>query len=108
MDDLDFVLKVLKEYAPIDGKRTKAKKRTTGNLKFYSILPNYNNGTISIGPVASPAMRYAAFTNLPWKNPRYRGAKNPNEQWIEMAIEEAEKRLNKKLNLQVYYEEHER
>jgi hypothetical protein len=25
-----------------------------------------------------------------------------------MAIEEAEKRLNKKLNLQVYYEEHER
>jgi hypothetical protein len=108
MDDLDFVLKVIKEYAPIDGMRTKAKKRTTGNLKFYSILPNYNNGTISIGPVASPAMRYSAFTNLPWKDARYKGAKNPNERWVQKAIKEAERRLGKELNLKVYYEEHER
>lgn len=105
MDDIDFVVGVLKEFAPIHGMRTVAKRRTTGNLKRNSIFRIVGTDEISIAGLNTPAMRYGALTNLAWIDPRYKGARNPNEGWVQDAIFEAEKRLGKKLYLRIKYEE---
>ena len=103
MDDIDVLLEVLKEYAPIHGMRTIAKKRTTGNLKRNSIFRIGDE--ISIGGLNTPAMRYAALTNLKWVHERWHGRQNPNEGWVEMAITETERRLGRRINVRVLYEE---
>ena len=103
MDDIDVLLEVLREYAPIHGMRTVRKKRTTGNLKRNSI--HRIDDEISIGGLNTPAMRYAALTNLKWIHERWNGKPNPNEGWVEMAVEETERRLGHKLHVTIIYEE---
>lgn len=105
MDDIDFVVEVLKEYAPIHGMRTVRKKRTTGNLKRNSIFRIMGTNEITIGGLNTPAMRYAALTNLKWVALRWKGKQNPNEGWVEDAIKEAERRLGKRLYMRIVYEE---
>lgn len=106
MSDIDVLLEVLKQFAPIDAFRTSRahlpliKRRTTGNLKFNSIIKFSDE--IRIGSLNTPAMRYAAITNKKWKR-----GNNPNENWVRDAVLEAERRLGRSLNIVIQYEDHE-
>lgn len=57
--------------------------KDTGNLAINAIRCVYEDGLwqVVIGGELAP---YAIYTNEPWIN---RGGKNPNEGWIERAIE---------------------
>ena len=56
----------------------------TGNLN-NSISVNIEDGRafIKIGGELAP---YAVYTNERWVAPRWKGAKNPNEKWIDNAV----------------------
>lgn len=59
----------------------------TGNLREDSILiirQNRNRYDIVIWGDMAP---YAVFTNEKWISPRWKGKKNPNEKWIDMAAQ---------------------
>lgn len=57
--------------------------KDTGNLSINAIRTVYENGTwqVVIGGEVAP---YAIYTNEEWIN---RGTENPNEHWIEKAVE---------------------
>lgn len=60
----------------------------TGNLRVNAIkFRPINNSKVQIyiDDVIAP---YVYYTNEPWEDPRWKGTKNPNEGWIEKAIEE--------------------
>lgn len=59
----------------------------TGNLAMNSIRIDQNRGCVIIG--GEDIAPYAPFTNEPWVSPQWHGAKNPNEGWIQRAIQEA-------------------
>lgn len=67
---LEFACKI---YAP----------KKTGNLSINAIRSVYENGVwqVVIGGEVAP---YAIFTNEEWVT---RGTKNPNEHWVQKAIE---------------------
>ena len=70
---------VLKARAPYD----------TGNLAINSIRIVDNSVTIGGSEIAD----YAIYTNEPWTN----GRKNPNEGWVDRAIQEAKPLIEKLL-----------
>lgn len=60
----------------------------TGNLRHNAIIIrpiNNRKVQIYIDDVIAP---YVYYTNEPWVSPRWHGKTNPNEGWIEQAIEE--------------------
>ena len=65
----------------------------TGNLALNSIRIVGNK--VVIGGEIAP---YAAFTNEPWESERSNGKMNPNERWIQRAIEEALPLIQRVLN----------
>lgn len=67
----DIILAHLRVYCPFD----------TGNLS-KSITPDNNSLVITIG---DEDVQYAPFTNESWNN----GHKNPNEGWINKALDAA-------------------
>ena len=69
---------LMKDAAPVD----------TGNLRDNGIDMKQTGAdeyTISIGAPNAP---YAVYTNEPWVAPRWHGKKNPNEHWIDNAVED--------------------
>lgn len=59
----------------------------TGNLRYNGInlqKTGKNEYTISIGAPDAP---YAVYTNEVWVSPRWKGRKNPNEHWIDLAVQ---------------------
>lgn len=80
------VLQMVKSLAPVK----------TGNLKFNSIRLHsrgisanekgelINRFEITIGGHIAP---YAVYTNEPWISDKWHGKKNPNEGWIDNAVE---------------------
>ena len=71
--------KYFKSKAPVD----------KGNLRDHGISfekTGRNQYTISIGAPGAP---YAVYTNEVWVAPRWKGKRNPNEHWIDKAVEEA-------------------
>lgn len=71
-------LAIFKSKSPID----------TGNLRYNGIrfeIVDDATITIYIDDVIAP---YVYYTNEPWLSPRWKGKANPNEGWIEKAIEE--------------------
>lgn len=73
----DIILAHLRVYCPF----------ATGNLSG-SITPDNNSLVITIG---DEDVQYAPFTNESWDNfdPPLRGHKNPNEGWINKALDAA-------------------
>lgn len=60
----------------------------TGNLRDHGIelvQTGINEYTISIGAPNAP---YAVYTNEVWVAPSWHGKKNPNEHWIDNAVED--------------------
>lgn len=75
----EFLKSCLQAYAPYD----------TGNLALNSIRIMYDsNGEIFVA-VGGEIAPYAVYTNERWTAQRWNGNTNPNEGWIENAIEEA-------------------
>jgi hypothetical protein len=75
----EFLKSCLQAYAPYD----------TGNLALNSIRILYDtNGDVfvAIGGEIAP---YAVYTNEKWVSDKWNGKSNPNENWIENAIDEA-------------------
>ncbi len=72
---LKYLCDVLKLYCPI----------RTGNLSKNGILI-INDTTIGIGGEVAP---YAVYTNEKWEDECWGGKKNPNEGWIQNAINAA-------------------
>lgn len=69
---------VVRDRCPVD----------TGNLRDNGIQfakTGENEFTISIGGSNAP---YAVYTNEKWMSPRWRGKPNPNEHWIDNAVED--------------------
>lgn len=60
--------------------------KDTGNLAINAIKSVYEDGVwqVVIGGELAP---YAVYTNEPWISPHWKGATNPNENWIQKAIE---------------------
>jgi hypothetical protein len=74
-----YLQQVLKVFAPKD----------TGNLSLNAIRVvqvEPNKWQIIIGGEIAP---YAVFTNAEWVAPRWGGSRNPNEGWVNRAIESA-------------------
>lgn len=74
LDACRILKQVLQARAPYD----------TGKLAMDSIRIVENK--VIIGGEIAP---YAVFTNEPWTSGKWRGKKNPNEGWVQRAIEEA-------------------
>jgi hypothetical protein len=75
---------ILKLFAPKD----------TGNLSLNAIRMSQvapNEWQIIIGGEIAP---YAVYTNEKWGSPRWGGKRNPNEGWVNRAIESATPNLN--------------
>lgn len=60
--------------------------KDTGNLVINAIKSVYEDGVwqVVIGGELAP---YAVYTNEPWVSPHWKSATNPNENWIQKAIE---------------------
>lgn len=70
-DLCSFSLMYMKQPAP----------RESGNLEDNAILlnmPSVQKGVIFVDQNIAP---YMPYTNEIWLSPRWRGAKNPNEEW---------------------------
>lgn len=59
----------------------------TGNLAMNSIRIDRNRGCVLIG--GQDIAPYAPITNEPWTSEKWEGRQNPNEGWVQKAIEEA-------------------
>ncbi len=59
----------------------------TGNLAMNNIRIDRNRGRVIVG--SKESADYAPITNEPWVSEKWHGKKNPNEGWINRAIEEA-------------------
>lgn len=71
-------LEILKKHAPI----------RTGNLRYVSIkMERVNDNAFEIY-VSVDIAPYVYCTNEKWISPRWHGKKNPNEGWVEAAIDE--------------------
>lgn len=60
--------------------------KDTGNLSLNAIRCVFEDGVwqVVIGGEIAP---YAVYTNEPWLSSKWKGAVNPNQGWIERAIE---------------------
>lgn len=61
----------------------------SGNLRDHGITidkTGIGEYTISIGAPEAP---YAVYTNEVWVSPKWKGKRNPNEHWIDKAVEDA-------------------
>lgn len=75
----EFLKSCLQAYAPYD----------TGNLALNSIRIMYDsNGEIFVA-VGGEIAPYAVYTNEKWASSKWNGKSNPNERWIDNAIDEA-------------------
>jgi hypothetical protein len=73
----EFVSK-FKPLTPID----------TGNLR-NSVKFVFTSPTRAVVYVDTKQAPYMPYTNEPWISPKWKGKKNPNENWFENAVEEA-------------------
>jgi hypothetical protein len=65
----------------------------TGNMAINSVRI-VGNAVYIGGEIAD----YAPFTNEPWTAEKWHGAKNPNEGWVQAAIQEASPMIQQVLN----------
>lgn len=77
----------------------------TGNLAVEGIrIGDY--GTLPAVYVGGAEVAaYAPVTNEPWVSERWKGTKNPNEGWIDRAIQEAKPYIQKALSNRMTEEE---
>lgn len=67
----------------------------TGNLRLNAIRFEMVDNTtckIYIDDVIAP---YVYYTNEKWESPRWNGKQNPNEGWVERAIEETLEQMSR-------------
>lgn len=69
----DVIMSVLKVYCPVD----------TGRL---SASINAQNESLLI-TIGDENVQYAPYTNEPWVDEKWHGKQNPNEGWIERALD---------------------
>lgn len=72
-----MALRMARERSPYD----------TGNLRENIQMRHigHRQYEISIGGALAP---YAVYTNEAWKSPKWNGAHNPNEHWIDITVQE--------------------
>lgn len=71
-------LRILRQHSPV----------RTGNLRYNATnAERITTDTVSVyidGDIAP----YAPYTNETWISPKWNGKKNPNEGWVDRAVEE--------------------
>ena len=75
----DFLVLWLQVKAPKD----------TGNLALNAIRKAYDDNGMPLIVIGGEVAPYAVFTNEPWIDDKWNGAQNPNQGWIQRAIQEA-------------------
>lgn len=75
---------------------------STGNMAFNGLRYEVTADGFTIGIERSIAP-YAPYTEYPWKSPKWRGKKNPNEGWWEKFRAEFARRLATKLGGKITY-----
>ena len=98
---IERALGILREEAPRNQKRAKnllhPDRPVTGNLKYNAIKLEYiGNGVYRLWVDESIAP-YMPYTNEPWTSPKWKGAKNPNENWFGNATEVITQKISKTL-----------
>lgn len=68
-------------------------RKTTDNLKYNSIREEKLDDSTFRIYVDEEIAPYMPYTNEKWISPRWKGAKNPNENWFDEAVEEIAKEL---------------
>lgn len=65
---------------------------TTGNLKFNAmkVMHEADTSRVFVDENIAP---YMPYTNEPWISPKWKGAKNPNENWFEKFVKIFAKQL---------------
>ncbi len=71
-----YAQKLLRSVSPVD----------TGNLRENIKVERVNENEYQI-KICSPLVDYVVYTNEAWVSPRWKGKKNPNEKWIDNAVE---------------------
>ena len=61
----------------------------TGNLRYNATKSRFRSPKEYKIYIDNNIAPYMTFTNEPWISPKWKGAKNPNENWFEIAIETA-------------------
>lgn len=74
----DFLVLWLQVKAPKD----------TGNLALNAIRKAYDDNGMPIIVIGGEVAPYAVFTNEPWIDDKWNGRQNPNQGWVQRAIEE--------------------
>ena len=83
---------VMQQYDIPRNKKAKLKhpeRRTTGNLKhnaFKGQWVEHNHYVIYMDENIAP---YMPYTNEKWISPKWKGAKNPNENWWQKSVKSA-------------------
>lgn len=67
----DFALQYMKQPAP----------RKTGNLEDNAMRLEMYSPQVAVIYVDEAIAPYMPYTNEPWISPRWKGKKNPNEEW---------------------------
>lgn len=65
----------------------------TGNMKYNATKIDYLSDNVSKVFVDDNIAPYVPYTNEPWISPKWKGAKNPNENWFAKFVEEYAKQL---------------
>ena len=74
----DFLVLWLQVKAPKD----------TGNLALNAIRKAYDDNGMPLIVIGGEVAPYAVFTNEPWIDDKWNGRQNPNQGWVQRAIEE--------------------
>lgn len=75
----DFLVLWLQVKAPKD----------TGNLALNAIRKAYDDNGMPLIVIGGEVAPYAVFTNEPWIDDKWNGRQNPNQGWVQRAIQEA-------------------
>lgn len=74
---------------------------TTGNLKFNALQVMHEADTSRVF-VDENIAPYMPYTNEPWISPRWKGAKNPNENWFDEFVKIFATQLAAELGGEIY------
>lgn len=80
----NMAFEIMRSHAPIN----KQKNTNRGNLRYLSIRMERVNDEAYEIYVSVDIAPYVYYTNEKWISPKWRGKKNPNEGWVEAAIDE--------------------
>ena len=70
------------------GKQTEARyhRASTGNMRYNATRKKFIRTDVFEFGTYDDVAPYVVYTNEPWKSPKWKDAKNPNEQWFQDSV----------------------